>query len=36
VGVGKIDARVPRAFIKRMNALKPLIVSGKIKPPAKL
>jgi basic membrane protein A len=36
VAVGKIDARVPRAFIKRMNALKPLIVSGKIKPPAKL
>jgi basic membrane protein A and related proteins len=36
VGVGKIDARVPKAFIKRMNALKPLIVSGKIKPPAKL
>jgi basic membrane protein A and related proteins len=36
VGVGKIDARVPKAFIKRMNALKPLIVSGKIKPPSKL
>jgi basic membrane protein A len=36
VAVGKIDARVPRAFVKRMNALKPLIVSGKIKPPSKL
>jgi basic membrane protein A len=36
VGVGKIDARVPKAFIKKMNALKPLIISKKIKPPAKL
>jgi basic membrane protein A len=36
VAVGKIDARVPKAFIKRMNALKPLIISKKIKPPAKL
>jgi basic membrane protein A len=27
VGVGKIDARVPKAFIKKMNALKPLIIS---------
>jgi basic membrane protein A len=36
VGVGKIDARVPKAFIKRMNALKPLIISGKIKAPSKL
>jgi basic membrane protein A and related proteins len=36
VGVGKIDARVPKAFIKRMNALRPLIISGKIKAPSKL
>jgi basic membrane protein A and related proteins len=36
VGVGKIDARVPKAFIKRMNALRPLLISGKIKAPAKL
>jgi basic membrane protein A and related proteins len=36
VGVGRIDARVPRAFIRRMNALRPLIVSKKIRPPAKL
>jgi basic membrane protein A and related proteins len=36
VAVGRIDARVPRRFIRRMNALKPLIISGKIKPPKKL
>jgi basic membrane protein A and related proteins len=36
VAVGKIDARVPRAFVKRMNALKPLLISGKIKAPSKL
>jgi basic membrane protein A and related proteins len=36
VAVGKIDARVPKAFIKRMNALKPLIIAKKIRPPAKL
>jgi basic membrane protein A len=36
VGVGKIDARVPKAFIKRMNALRPLLISGKIKAPSKL
>jgi basic membrane protein A len=36
VGVGKIDARVPKAFIKKMNALKPLIIAKKIRPPAKL
>jgi basic membrane protein A and related proteins len=36
VGVGKIDARVPRAFVRRMNALRPLLVSGKIKAPKKL
>jgi basic membrane protein A len=34
--VGKISPKVPKGFIKRMNALKPLIISGKIKPPAKL
>ena len=36
VAVGRIDARVPKRFIRRMNALKPLIISGKIKPPKKL
>jgi basic membrane protein A and related proteins len=36
VGIGKIDARVPKAFINRMNALKPQLISGKIKAPSKL
>ena len=36
VAVGKIDARVPKAFITRMNKLKPLIIAKKIKPPSKL
>jgi basic membrane protein A len=36
VAVGRIDARVPKRFITRMNALKPLIISGRIKPPKKL
>jgi basic membrane protein A len=36
VAIGKISPRVPRAFIKRMNALKPQILSGKIKPPTKV
>ena len=36
VAVGKIDARVPKRFITRMNALKPLLISGKIKAPKKL
>jgi basic membrane protein A and related proteins len=36
VGVGRIDARVPRAFIRTMNALRPLIISGRIKPPKTL
>jgi basic membrane protein A and related proteins len=36
VGIGRIDARVPRAFIRRMNALRPMLVSGKIKAPKKL
>lgn len=36
VAIGKISPRVPKAFVNRMNALKPLILSGKIKPPTKL
>jgi basic membrane protein A len=36
VGIGRIDARVPRAFIRRMNALRPLIVKKRIRPPVKL
>ena len=36
VAVGKISPRVPKAFIKQMNALRPLIMSGKIKPPKTL
>lgn len=36
VGIGKINAKVPKAFIKQMNALRPLIISGKIKPPKTL
>jgi basic membrane protein A len=36
VAVGKISSRVPKAFIKTMNALRPLIISGKIKPPKSL
>jgi basic membrane protein A len=36
VGIGRIDARVPKRFITRMNNLRPLIISGKIKPPKKL
>jgi basic membrane protein A and related proteins len=35
-GVGKISTKVPPAFIKKMNAIKALIIKGKIKPPAKL
>ncbi len=34
--VGKISPKVPKAFIARMNALKPLIISGKIKIPSTL
>jgi basic membrane protein A and related proteins len=34
--VGKISKRVPPAFIAKMNAQKPLIIKGKIKPPATL
>jgi basic membrane protein A len=36
VGIGKISPRVPRAFVTRMNALRPQILSGRIKPPTKL
>ena len=36
VGVGKISRRVPRTFIRRMNALRPLIIKGKIRPPKTL
>jgi basic membrane protein A and related proteins len=36
VSVGRIDPRVPRAFIRQMNALRPLIISGRIKPPKTL
>jgi basic membrane protein A len=36
VAIGKINRRVPRAFITRMNALRPQIISGKIKPPKSL
>ena len=34
--VGKISPKVPKAFVARMNALKPLIISGKIKIPSTL
>ena len=34
--VGKISSRVPKGFITKMNAQKPLIISGKITPPATL
>ena len=36
VAVGKINARVPKASITRMNALGVQILAGKIKPPTKL
>lgn len=36
VAVGKISSKVPKAFITKMNALRPLITSGKIKPPSTL
>jgi basic membrane protein A and related proteins len=35
VAIGKISPKVPKAFIAKMNALKPQILSGKIKPPTK-
>jgi len=34
--VGKISPKVPKGFVKQMNALKPLIISGKIKIPTTL
>jgi basic membrane protein A len=36
VGIGKTSKSVPKAFITKMNSLKPLIISKKIKPPTKL
>jgi basic membrane protein A and related proteins len=36
VAVGKINSRVPKAFITRMNALGAQILAGKIKPPTKV
>jgi basic membrane protein A and related proteins len=36
VAVGKINSRVPKAFVTRMNALGAQILAGKIKPPTKL
>jgi len=36
VAVGKINRRVPKAFITTMNKLRPQIISGKIKPPKSL
>jgi basic membrane protein A len=36
VAIGKISNKVPKAYIKKMNALQPLIISGKIKPPTTL
>lgn len=35
-GVGKISPKVPKSFIRQMNAQKKLIIQGKIKPPSKL
>ena len=36
VAVGKINSRVPKAFITRMNAIGAQILAGKIKPPTKV
>ena len=36
VAVGRIDSRVPARYIRQMNALRPLIISGRIKPPKTL
>ena len=36
VGIGKISKSVPKAFITKMNSLRPLIIAKKIKPPTKL
>jgi basic membrane protein A and related proteins len=35
-GVGKISKKVPKAYIKKMNRIKKLIIKGKIKVPSKL
>jgi basic membrane protein A len=36
VAVGKINRRVPKAFITRMNSLRPLIIARTIRPPKSL
>jgi basic membrane protein A and related proteins len=36
VALGKISPRVPKSIVTRVNALKPLIIKGKIKPPKSL
>jgi basic membrane protein A and related proteins len=36
VAIGRIDPRVPRRYLRQMNALRPLIISGRIKPPKTL
>jgi len=36
VAIGKISPKVPKAYIKRMNALGAQIIAGKIKPPTTL
>jgi basic membrane protein A len=35
-GVGRISPKVPKSFIVKMNAIRKLIIAGKIKPPSKL
>jgi basic membrane protein A and related proteins len=36
VALGKISPRVPKSIVTRVNALRPLIIKGKIKPPKSL
>jgi basic membrane protein A len=36
VGLGKVNPKVPAAFMKQINALRAKIVAGKIKPPTKV
>ncbi len=36
VGIGKLSKSIPKAFITKMNSLRPLIIAKKIKPPTKL
>jgi basic membrane protein A len=36
VALGKISRRVPKSIVNRVNALRPLIIKGKIKPPKTL